>query len=681
MAVYDFFLSRNASAVTVNDYVGHTGRLFYDDTGITGLRISDGVTPGGLPFTAAGLATASSAGIVQPGQGLEVDSLGILSVKDGDGVAFDGTNNLTLAPATETTIGGIKLGPGITLNASNQLVIDSEGLEFSFGDFSAEVGSYTDSTVYALLSSINTDEDIVLASNGDGDIKVVGGFSVHATNGDVTGSLETEPFFRILDDGQVRILVPLADTTEGGLEVIGSDLGTALAPGIAGTMLHLTGNADLPTRVYHDTLGDYSSYVFRRYNGSVVSPTQVLADEAIGRINFTAATDAGMGNVALAQIRVNAIEDQTTTAQGSEILFFVTPEGDTASNRVDALQVRASGVTVENLNTESVVFDTSHVDNNTAEGTLCWSSKDGTLNLHHADGVVQQMGQELYAYVINDTGSEIANGACVRFAGATLPDGEARLAVAPFEADGEFPSLYGLGIATQTLSDQEQGRVCVWGKVRDIDTTGQNGETWLVGDILYASPTTAGGLTKVKPTVPNNVVPVAAVLRVDATEGELFVRPTIEQKMNYGVFVRTATLELAEDNTGVAIPLASAEVANGISISTPASRLVVDQSGLYQIDATVTVENTSPNDRIYMWIRKNGVDVNYSLVTQLTLDDDGATSFRLSRTISLAADDYVEVVFASDDGVQPGPRLVTLNPGAFAPSAAAAVISVTQVQL
>ena len=52
-----------------------------------------------------------------------------------------------------------------------------------------------------------------------------------------------------------------------------------------------------------------------------------------------------MGNVSFAQIRVNAIEDQTTTAQGSEILLFVTPEGDIASNRVAALEVRASGVT------------------------------------------------------------------------------------------------------------------------------------------------------------------------------------------------------------------------------------------------------------------------------------------------------------------------------------------------
>ena len=228
MAIYDFFLSRNnAATITAENYVGHVGRLFYDDT--TGvIKLSDGVTPGGLdiPYTIA----------------------------------------------SSTVIGGIKAGPGVVIDSEGTLFIDSEGLEFSFGDFTATVGTYTDSTEYALLSSVKADEDVVIASNSTGSVKVVGAFEIHATNGTVTGSLETEPFFKIKEDGQVRILVPLADTQEGGMEIIGSDLGTSLLPGIAGTMLHLTGNADLPTRVYHDTLGEYSSYVFRRYNGSVITP-------------------------------------------------------------------------------------------------------------------------------------------------------------------------------------------------------------------------------------------------------------------------------------------------------------------------------------------------------------------------------------------------------------------------
>jgi hypothetical protein len=301
MAIYDFFLSRNGAASTPENYVGHTGRLFYNST--TGeIRLSDGVTPGGLP--------------------------------------------IPITIATETVIGGVKAGPGVTINSEGQILIDSEGLEFSFGDFQAIVGEYTNETEYALLSSVNADEDIVLASNGDGGIKVVGQFDVYRTNGTVTGSLEDEEsFFRIKEDGQVRILVPVEDLLEGGIEIIGSATGTYIAPGIEGTMLHMTGNPNVPCRVYQDTLGNYTSYVARRYNGTVLAPTQVLANEDVFRINATAATNDGMGSVSLAQIRFTALENQTTTAQGSKITLTVTPIGSAATSRVDVMTVTvADGV-------------------------------------------------------------------------------------------------------------------------------------------------------------------------------------------------------------------------------------------------------------------------------------------------------------------------------------------------
>jgi hypothetical protein len=65
----------------------------------------------------------------------------------------------------------------------------------------------------------------------------------------------------------------------------------------------------------------------------------------------------------------------------------------------------------------------------------------------------------------------------------------------------------------------------LYGRVRDFDTTGAAaGEVWAKGDILYASPTVAGYFTNVRPTAPNAVIIVAAVMVVDATAGE--VMPT-----------------------------------------------------------------------------------------------------------------------------------------------------------
>jgi hypothetical protein len=344
MAIYDFFLSRNGAASTPENYVGHEGRLFYDSA--TGeIRLSDGATPGGQPIPIT-IATTATAGSVRPGAGFSITAGGILGLNAGPMFELDESDVFQLKAGTADRIGGIKAGEGVNIASDGTLTINLDDVEaFSFGDFTATAGTYTGGETYALLSSVNADEDIVIASNGDGGIKTVGEFRIYAPNGTVTAALEdSDPFFQVKGDGQVQILVPLADTQEGGVEIIGSDLGTSLQPGIAGTMLHMTGNADLPTRVYHDTLGDYSSYVFRRYNGSAASPTQVLSGEHIARINFTGATDAGMGNVSMAQIRITAIEDHTTTAQGSEMRFFVTPVGDTASNRISVLDLRAAGV-------------------------------------------------------------------------------------------------------------------------------------------------------------------------------------------------------------------------------------------------------------------------------------------------------------------------------------------------
>ena len=41
-----------------NNYIGTTGEVFYDIDGTTPLRLSDGVTPGGIPFGVASISTS-----------------------------------------------------------------------------------------------------------------------------------------------------------------------------------------------------------------------------------------------------------------------------------------------------------------------------------------------------------------------------------------------------------------------------------------------------------------------------------------------------------------------------------------------------------------------------------------------------------------------------------------------
>jgi len=347
-----------------------------------------------------------------------------------------------------------------------------------------------------------------------------------------------------------------------------------------------------------------------------------------------------------------------------------------------------AGSDIENLDTirtiQQIEFDTTHnvSEHNHSVGTLCWDQSDQTLNLFHPNGVRQQIGQEQFAYALNNTGSMIPNGTVVRFDGVSTPDGEARIEIAPLLADGQQPGLYTIGVATQNIADGEDGKITVFGKVREIDTTGTSvGETWNIGDILYVSPTTPGNFTKVKPTAPNNVTPVAAVLRVDSTEGELFVRPTIEQKESYGRFARTTNFTFDSADTAYTIPFDSTEIQNGAELGSPTSRIVVDQSGFFQIDINLQADSSGgffSSSILYAWLRVNGLDVPNSTRKHGVLNNAPSATFSYNIGISLDQGDYVEIAVATNDT---GLVLDAAPATTFAPSTASALVSVTQLQL
>lgn len=168
-----------------------------------------------------------------------------------------------------------------------------------------------------------------------------------------------------------------------------------------------------------------------------------------------------------------------------------------------------------------IEFDQTNVVAAPTEGQLTWDANEKTLSLGMNGGdVVLQIGQEMHYRVRNNTGSTIANGTVVRFSGVLGASGI--ITVAPALADGTFPSNYIIGVATENIPNGEDGLVTHFGKVRGINTS-----AFAVGDILYASPTVAGGFTTTMPSPPNNIVTVAAVLS-SGNNGIIFVRPAVE---------------------------------------------------------------------------------------------------------------------------------------------------------
>jgi hypothetical protein len=338
MAFYKIKSGRVNSDRDAVQYVAPYGQIFYDDEDNV-LRIGDGVTPGG---------------------------------------------NLVFPTATSSTIGGIKLGPGIVLNGQGQIIIDSEGLDFSFGDFAATTGTYPSDYFdedrqdqdYSVLSSINSNEDIILASNGTGAVRVVGDFSVRRANGNVVGALDEQPIFRVKSDGQVQMLVPSADSAEGAFTIVGGVDGVFQAPVNTGVMLHITGIASspdpTPSRIYNDAQNSFSAIVSRRYNGTAAAPTAVLADQEIMRLSGTAHNGTlipGTGNQRIVYV---ARGNQTTSNQGGAIELWATPLNSTTLAKVAT--VDSTGITLE-----SGKVLTGNVTGTATTATFAQSFNTGTL--------------------------------------------------------------------------------------------------------------------------------------------------------------------------------------------------------------------------------------------------------------------------------------------------------------
>lgn len=288
------------------------------------------------------------------------------------------------------------------------------------------------------------------------------------------------------------------------------DGATVVVLSAASVRVHVAGTATLATI--------YSS------NGRAPQDNPFLTS-ATGLLEFYAEdgrydiqiTKAGYNPVTLADVLLEDPADRTD----DDISGVVVDNCDITNSRL-------TNCTLEDVDIATLPFDSidfSTTPSATAPRRLSWNADEDTLDLGlNGGGVTLQLGQELYYHVVNKSGAAIPNGSVVMASGTV--GGSGKITIAPFIANGTVQSKYMIGLATQTLANNGSGYVTAFGKVRGIDTTGVPfGENWGDGDILYASATIPGALTKVPPAAPNNHVTAAIVINASAN-GTLFVRPT-----------------------------------------------------------------------------------------------------------------------------------------------------------
>jgi hypothetical protein len=158
-----------------------------------------------------------------------------------------------------------------------------------------------------------------------------------------------------------------------------------------------------------------------------------------------------------------------------------------------------------------------------ATGRIYYDSNDQfqTLAFQMNGNVVQKIGEEQF-YRIKCQGA-ITKGQVVSFAG-TLGSSGGLIGKAATGLTKD-QAQYVLGVAAESGNNNEWIFVVSFGEVKQINTTG-GAENWVQGDELYYNPAVTGGLTKIKPAVPNAIVLMAAVVNVGTNNGILFVRVT-----------------------------------------------------------------------------------------------------------------------------------------------------------
>ena len=406
------------------------------------------------------------------------------------------------------------------------------------------------------------------------------------------------------------------------------------------------------------------------------SLTDLQVGPPVQQIDLTAVDPAPAGFAAYAagstqESQIAEIEKQLQGLASTNDINVMQSELAEIWKHLQALGATPPLLNSNTLNTNYIDFEVD-APSTPMMGRMGWNNTDQTLNLGMEYDVVQQIGLETYARVANFTGVTIPNGTVVGFTGA-VPD--SALSVAPYLANGATNTLYIVGVMTHDLPDTgTKGYCTTWGFVRDVDTS-----AFTLGDILYASPTVAGAFTNVKPTAPNNVVPVAAVLQVGTTDGVIFVRPTIEQQMYYGEFSKTNSQSPVAANTAYPLLLNNTQIANGVSIGTTTSEVYVDQAGLYNIACSVQItSNNAAQKSVWVWLRLNGTTdfPNSARIASITLNA-GYVVVTLNEVASLLAGDFIEVMYAANNT---NVSIATVAATAFAPAAPAVILAVTQTE-
>ena len=146
----------------------------------------------------------------------------------------------------------------------------------------------------------------------------------------------------------------------------------------------------------------------------------------------------------------------------------------------------------------------------------------------------------------------------------------------------------------------------------------------------------------------------------------------------YAFLGKDANITAAVANTAYAITYDTPAMSSGISLGTPASRIVFEEGGTYLLAFSAQITSTSASTVDFrFWPRVNGSDMPGSTI-HANLHQNNA-SFVVSRSavFQMAAGDYIEVMWATDSTHG---FLQAAAATAYAPAAPSTSLSITRIR-
>jgi hypothetical protein len=146
----------------------------------------------------------------------------------------------------------------------------------------------------------------------------------------------------------------------------------------------------------------------------------------------------------------------------------------------------------------------------------------------------------------------------------------------------------------------------------------------------------------------------------------------------YAFLGQDADITAAAADTAYAITYDAPPMADGISLGTPASRIVFEEGGTYLLAFSAQITSTSGSTVAFrFWPRINGVDVSGSTMVANLHQNNATTVISRTAIFQVSAGDYLEAMWATDST---SGYLHATAATAYAPAAPSTSLSITRIR-